>query len=308
MISLYFSQNEMTAIKAIDVREVERRIDEALNEGRPTALYGLHLSGTGSHIATRLHRYERDLASYAKAKAAAKRAESWGRAWSSGRDLLYAVHDMKRHVEEQEKEVQLLQINDQITPPYRFRDRVEVRVGYQWRPTTDDAWMFGAITFFHDADMRPDYTRPQPKRKPSAAKLEEQRQETLFGYWDHLRTLALHSVREFLRSGGDGSTIPEEFEATPGQTDRHLNNFSCDFWGKSDAVRKFDRAESTTIAVDGPSNQCSSDGRLELHGRVKHAKFGLGIVTHIEADRITADFGEGGSKRVLASFLEPLTE
>lgn len=308
MSILYLSQHEMMAIKAIDVGEVERRVDEALDEGRPTALYGLHLSGSGSHISTRLHRYERDLASYARAKAAAKRAETRGRAWSSGRDLLYAVHDMKRHVEEQEKEVQLLQINDQITPPYSFRDRVEVRVGYQWRPTTEDAWRFGAITFFHNVDMRPDYTRPQPKRKLSAPKLEEHRQETLFGYWDHLRTLALHSVREFLKLGGDGSTIPEEFEARPARTDRHLNNFSCDFWGKSNAIRKFDQAKSTAIAVDGLSDQRSSDGRLELHSRVKHAKFGVGIVTHIEADKITADFGEGGSKRVQANFLEPSPE
>lgn len=306
MSSLYLSQHEMTAIKAIDTREVERRVSQALDEGRPTALYGLHLSSAGSHIATHLHRYERDLVSYSKAKAATKRSRTRSRAWSSGHDLVYAVRDMKRQVEEQEKEVQLLQINDQITPPYRFSDRVEVRVGYQWRTTADAAWTFGAITFFHDVDMRPDYARSQPTRKPSAAKLEEQRQETLFEHWDHLRMLALHSVREFLKAGGDGSTIPEKFEAKPGRTDRHLNNFSCDFWGKSDQIRKVQRVEPAAIPVDGPSDECSADGRLKLQGRVKHAKFGEGVVTHIEADKVTANFGERGSKRVLASFLEPL--
>ncbi len=308
MSSLYLSQHEMTAIKAIDTREVERRVDQALDEGRPTTLHGLDLSSSGSHIATHLHRYERDLANYAKAKAATKRSETRSRAWSSGHDLVYAVRDMKRQVEEQEKEVQLLQIDDQITPPYRFGDRIEVRVGYRWRATADASWTFGAITFFHVVDMRPDYTQPQPTRKPSAAKLEEQRQETLFRHWDHLRMLALQSVREFLKSGGDGSTIPEEFEAKPGRTDRRLNNFSCDFWGKSDAIQKFERAELAAIPMDGPSDECSSDGRLKLQGRVQHAKFGKGIVIHIEADRVTADFGERGSKRVLASFLAALRE
>ncbi|RSY81078.1 hypothetical protein DAH66_15410 [Sphingomonas koreensis] len=308
MSSLYLSHREMTAIKAIDIREVERRVSQALYEGRPSALYELQLSGSGSHIASRLHRYERDLANYAKAKAATKRSETRSRAWSSGHDLVDAVRDMKGRVEEQEEETQLLRIDDQISPPYRFGDRVEVRVGYQWRASADAAWAFGAITFFHNVDMRPDYTRPQPARKPSAAKLEEQRQETLFRYWDHLRMLALHSVREFLKSGGDGSTIPKEFEAKPARTDRHLNNFSCDFWGRSDAIRKFEQAEPGVIQVDDPSDEISSDGRLKLHCRVKHAKFGEGIVIHIAADKVTADFGERGTKRVLASFLEPLTE
>lgn len=308
MSSLYLSQHDMTVIKAIDTSEVERCVDQALDEGRTTALHGLHLSSAGSHIATHLHRYERDLASYAKAKAATKRSETRSRAWNSGHDLVYAVRDMKRQVAEQEKEVQLFRIDDQIVPPYRFWNRVEVRVGYQWRATADAAWTFGSINFFHDVDMRPDYTRPQPKRKPGAAKLEEQRQETLFGHWDHLRILALHSVHEFLKLGGDGSTIPAEFEAKTSRTDRHLNNFSCDFWGKSDAIRKSERAELFGTLMDSPSDECSSDGRLKPQERVTHAKFGEGIVIHIQGDKVTADFSEGGSKRVLASFLEPLTK
>jgi hypothetical protein len=66
MSSLYLSQHEMTAIKMIDTREVEQRVDQALDEGQPTALHGLNLSSSGSHIATHLRRYERDLANYAR--------------------------------------------------------------------------------------------------------------------------------------------------------------------------------------------------------------------------------------------------
>ncbi|HEX7855249.1 MAG TPA: hypothetical protein VF503_16300 [Sphingobium sp.] len=308
MSGLYLTQHEMTAIKAIDNREVERCVEQALDEGRPTALYGLQLSGSCPHIATHLHRYERDLANYAKAKAANKRSETRSRAWSSGRDLVYAIRDMKRLAEEQEKEVQLFQINDLIAPPHYFRERIEVRVGYQWRATVEAVWTFGTITFFHNVDLSPDYTRPQQTRKLSAKKLEEQRQETLFEHWDHLRMLSLHSVRDFLKSGGDGSTIPKEYQAKPGRSDRHLNNFSCDFWGKSDAVREFVRVEPAAISVDGPSDEWSSDGRLKLQGRVKHAKFGEGIIIHINADKVTTDFGERGPKIVLASFLEYLNK
>jgi len=160
MSSLYIPQHEVSAIKAIDVFEVERRVQQALDEGRPAALSGLNLWSSGSHIVNQLRRYERDLADYAKAKAPRKRSETWSRAWSAGHDLVYAVRDMKRTVEEQEKEIQLLKIDDLISPPYRFQDRVEVRVYYQWRTEAGHDWRSGTITFFHDVDMRPDY-RPQ---------------------------------------------------------------------------------------------------------------------------------------------------
>ena len=100
MNGLYLSQHELSAIKAIDTHEVERRVSQALDEGRPSVLFGLNLSNAGSHITDHMHRYERDLAKYAKAKAATKRSETRGRAWSSGRDLIYAVRDMKQRVEE----------------------------------------------------------------------------------------------------------------------------------------------------------------------------------------------------------------
>lgn len=306
MNGLYLSQHELSAIKAIDIHEVERHVNQALDEGRPSVLFCLNLSNAGSHITDHMRRYERDLTNYAKAKAAAKRSETRGRAWSSGRDLIYAVRDMKQRVEEHEKEIQLLQIDDLIRPPSRFQDRVEVRVHYQWRTTVEATWEFRAITFYHDVDMRPNYTRPQPARKPSAAKLEEQRQDTLSRHWDHLRTLALHSVREFLKAGGDGSTIPEKFEAKPGRTDRYLNNFSCNFWGESGPIQKPEPVRPAILQVNGPSDDCSSDCRFTLQSRVKHAKFGEGIVIHIKADKITADFGERGRKRVISSFLEPL--
>jgi len=229
MNALYLSQQEMRAIKEIDVREAERCVEQALDRANANILYDLQLLGCGQHITDQLRRYERDLANYAKAKTATKRAETRSRAWSSGHDVIYAIRDMQLRVEEQEKETELIRIDDIIAPPSQFRDRIEVRVHYQWRRTVDDPWAFGTISFVHDVDMRPDYSLPQPKRKLSAAKQEHKRQETLYRHWEQLRGLALYAVREFLKSGGDGIMIPETFKAKPARENRYLNNFSCDF-------------------------------------------------------------------------------
>jgi hypothetical protein len=230
MGEIYLPQHVKTAVKAIDVRELERRVEQALWEQRATALYDLGLSSCGPYVAERLRRFERELADSAKAKAAKKRAETKSRARSAGSDLRWAVRDLLQRIEEEEKETQLCRIDDLISPPYRLRERMDVRVGYQWRRTVDDEWTHDSITFVHDVDMRPDYTVPAPKKKPSAAKQEQDRQDTLHKHWEQLVRLGLDAVREYLKSGGDGNAIPETFHAKPDPHSRWLNNFSCDFW------------------------------------------------------------------------------
>ena len=230
MNGLHLAQHELSAIKAIDVGEVERCVDQALGTASASPLFNLNLSCCGPVISDHLRRYQRDLASYAKAKAPSKRAATQGQSWIAGRDLVFAVRDTQQRIEEHEKETELLRVNDDIAPPYRLSDRIEVRVPYQWRRKVDDSWVWGSITFVHNVDMRPDYTQQLPKRKPSAAKLERERQDSLYRHWEHLRVLAVHAVVKFLRSGGDGTAIPESYSASPAARDRFLSNFSCDFW------------------------------------------------------------------------------
>lgn len=308
MSALYLSEHEKAALRSVDLRRLEELVDEALWQQRMTGLYDLNLSRCGSYVASQLYAFEQALADYAKAKAAKKREDLRGRAWMAGRDLGSSVRAMLERADTEEKERQLFRIDDMIHASYRFSEHLEIRVHFDWRSRAEDQWTFGTITFVHDVDTRPDYTQlqHQPKRKPSAAKMEQERQDTLHRHWEHFRMLAIHAVREFLQNGGDGAAIPERFVARTSGYDRYLNNFSCDFWEKSDAIRQFERAEPFANKVDGPSDEYSSDGRIKLQGRVKHAKFGDGVVTHIEADKVTADFGERGSKRVLANFLEPL--
>jgi hypothetical protein len=230
MGEIYLPQPIKVAVKAIDVRELEGLVEQALREQRATALHDLHLSDCGPYVARCLHKFERELADCAKAKAAKKRAETKARAWSAGSDLRWAIWDVLRRIEEEEKETQLCRVDDVTNPPYRLGERIAVRVGYQWRRIIDDEWAYGSITFVHEVDMRPDYTVPAPKRKPSAAKQEQDRQEMLHSHWKQLVRLALHSVREYLKSGGDGNAIPQTFQAKTDAQSRWLNNFSCDFW------------------------------------------------------------------------------
>lgn len=232
MSAMYLSEQEKAALKATDIRQVEELIDQAMWDVRTTSLHDLSLASCGPYVAERLRWFERDLAEYAKAKAAKKRAETQTRARRAGSDLLYAIRDMRRRMAEEEKETELFRVDDVISPPHRFRDRIEVRVGYRWRGAVDDEWAYGSISFIQDVDMHPDYTLPAPKRKPSAAKQEDARQDTLYKHWDHLVTLALHAVRSYLKSGGDGSVIPKTFQTKTDERSRWLDNLSCNFWEK----------------------------------------------------------------------------
>lgn len=229
MGELYIPDWIKTAVRAVDLREVEERVEQALLEQSATALYGLHLTNCGDHVTSCLRKFERELAAYAKAKAPRKREETRGRAWSAGSDLRWAVREVLKRIEEEEKETQLCRVHEPFTP-YRFNVHIEARIGFQWRQNVEDDWSHGDITFTHEVDLRPEYPVPAPKRKPSATRREEERQETLYKHWEQLARLSVHSVREYLKSGGDGSAIPKTFQARTDGRSRWLDNFSCKFW------------------------------------------------------------------------------
>jgi hypothetical protein len=192
-------------------------------------LHEFRLASCGDHVAGRLRRFERDLDSYDKAKSAQKRNDTRERANDAGADLVRAVREMQARMVEEDKELERFRIDDLITPPSLLRERIEVRVSFQWLDAAADEWRFGSITFIQQVDVRPDYTRPQPKRKPSAREQAEARQNELYRHWEHLRMLSIHSVREYLNKGGNGAAIPRLFEARAGAHSRYLDNFSCDF-------------------------------------------------------------------------------
>ncbi|WP_429182785.1 hypothetical protein [Aeromonas rivipollensis] len=222
--------HERDALKAVDAGMLDNLIKQCLEDERLDALRILQLECCGPYVSSHFHQYEKALAEYRNAKAAKKRTDMEYHARRAGSDLAYAVQQMKRRVETEESEEQFFCIDDRIMEPYRFSERMTVRVNYQWRKTLEDEWTYGSITFSHHAKLQPDYTMPRPSRKPSAAKLEQEKQEKLFRTWEHLKSLGLQSVKQYFKEGGDGAGVPQEFQAITDSYSRGLNNYSTDFW------------------------------------------------------------------------------
>jgi hypothetical protein len=221
--------DQQAALDAIDTRELDRLIDQALRTEQSGAIPGL-LWNCGPYVAGRLHAFEQALGRHRAAKAARKREETGRDLRSAASDLAHAVDGMKRRLETERTDAMLFVVDDLIAPPYRFSKALNVTVNYQWRRSPDDAWTCDRITFTHEVDTRPDYTRPAPKRKPSAAKQEQELQHQLYQVWDHLMRGALYSVRDFFRDGGHGANIPATFKATVDSHSGGLNNYSTQFW------------------------------------------------------------------------------
>lgn len=221
--------DQQLALDTVDTRELDRLIDQALRSEQSGAIPGF-LRNCGPYVAGRLLAFEQALGRHREAKAARKREETGRDLRSAGSDLAHAVDGMKRRLETERKDAELFHVDDLVAPPYRFSKALSVRVNYRWRRSPDDAWAYGSITFTHELDTRPDYTKPAPKRKPSAAKQEQELQHQLYLTWEHLMRGALYSVRDFFRNGGDGAAIPGTFKATVDSYSRGLNNYSTQFW------------------------------------------------------------------------------
>ncbi|PKP93539.1 MAG: hypothetical protein CVT77_05345 [Alphaproteobacteria bacterium HGW-Alphaproteobacteria-16] len=229
-MGLYVHPGDADALRSVDLRELERLVDEAVWQSRSGELHSLRLASCGQYVSGRLYRFDQAIAAHNKAKAAKKRAETAVQVRRAGMDLVQAVRDMKNRMEEEQQEQELFVVEDSVMHPYRFTPRMNVRVSYRWRGTADESWTYGSINFLHEVDTRPDYTLPTPKRKPSRAKQEDEFQDKLYRVWDHLRSSALHSLREYLKSGRDRSAIPENFQVTTDSYTRGLNNYSTQFW------------------------------------------------------------------------------
>lgn len=230
MGEITISRDEQDALKAIDSGELNNLVDQAIREERTGELHRLPLTRCGSYVSTQLHYFDQALARHRIAKSARKREETGNALRRAGRDLTFAVDAMKRRMETEQADAELFQIDDQIMPPYRFSTQMSVRVSYRWRRTIAEEWQWGSITFVHHHDPRPDYTMPTPKRKPSAAKQEQELQNRLYQTWEHLMRGGLYSVRDYFRDGGDGAKIPETFQVTVDSYSRGLNNYSTQFW------------------------------------------------------------------------------
>ena len=229
MGGLYIGRSEAEALRTIDLRELDRLVEDAIWQSRLGELHDLRLASCGTYVSSRLYRFDQAIATNNKAKAAKKRAETATDLRRAGMDLVDAIREMKGRLEEDEKEQELVHVDDILASPRTFTPRMSIRVSYRWRETPDDAWTSGAITFEHEHDTSSDYSLPRPARKLTTARQEDELQDTLYLVWDHMRVSALQSVREYLTSGRDRSAIPETYRVRTGHS-RYLNNYSTQFW------------------------------------------------------------------------------
>ena len=233
MGDLYISSAEKEALKTIDSDALDLAIRECVRSVTPSQLYGFNLVSCGLYVSNKLREFQKSVNAHSRAKSSKKRDETAESMRRAADDLTYAVQQMQQRMEEEEKDNLLFQVDDHIFQPLHYSDRLEVRLGYQWRKNTADDWTYGTITFLYTPDLSPDYSFPLPKRKPSAAKLAQERQEKLRSEWEHLKLLSLHSLRDFFRGGGNGNDVPKSYTVTTDPYSRSLNNFSAHFWRQS---------------------------------------------------------------------------
>ncbi|RQU40852.1 hypothetical protein DF142_17235 [Burkholderia cenocepacia] len=235
MGELNLSQSEHEALKAIDTGVLARLLEQCLRDVRADALGVLPLGHCGLYISTKLRHFRQALLAHAEARSTQKRAEMESCARLAGDDLRAAILHMKYRAEAEREEALLFKVDDMITPPFHYSQPVRVRVRYEWRQTSDGQWQHGSITFSHIVDLEPNYALSAPKRKPSAAARDREKQDKLCRNWEQLKSLALQAVRDYFREGGDGASIPSAFDAKPDAYTRGLNNYSAQFWAKRES-------------------------------------------------------------------------
>ncbi|WP_070888207.1 hypothetical protein [Pseudomonas argentinensis] len=222
--------DQQAAISDVDEEALSAAVQRCLDEERVGPIQGLGLNGCGPYVGNKLNLFQQAIAEHCKAKAYAKRERTRQDALNAGDDLIHAVQQMKERLEEERKQGELFFIDDQIMPPFHLGKRLSVQVSYRWRASSSADWKYGYLTFVYDFSPQPNYATPLPKRKPSSAQAARDLEDSLYREWEHLKTLALYSMRKFFRDGGDGDAVPEKFTVRPSRYGAGLDNLSCDFW------------------------------------------------------------------------------
>lgn len=230
MVELTIPTEEANAIFSLDSDELRQLINDAIRTESAAGLQRLSLERCGSHIAQKFRGFECAVIAHQRAKAARKREQTERDLRKAAQSLSHAVEAMKRRLEKECEDAEFFYINDLIMPPDHFTENLSVTIQYRWRKTTDDDWSHGRITFTHTVEFPPDHLAPKPKRKPSKAMLERERQNKLSRVWERLMSSALYTLRDYFRDGHDGAEIPVSFEAVVEPHSRSLNNYSTDFW------------------------------------------------------------------------------
>lgn len=227
MSYLNISHSARKALKAIDESGLERCIDKCLNEEQSYHLQEFRLYDCGPYLMQQLSIFEKAVTALRGARSSKKREETRYSALKAGRDLAAAFLQMRAGVSEVEADEVTFNVDEQNFPPSMFSERLSVQISYSWRIDESAEWQFGYITFSYLAEEQPVYFSVVPARKVSAARQKQEKQDSLYRSWEHLKALCMESVYRYLKEGRDGSLIPKAF------TVKSLNNSGADFWDRT---------------------------------------------------------------------------
>lgn len=230
MGDLNFSKAESDALIAVDARAVDEAIERCLEDRSSYALSSFRLDSCGAYVATKAREFDAALRAFAAARAPKKTDSTRTRAGRAGGSLGSALRRTQEALKREVQEGEHFYVFDDVRPPTRLGSDMSVRVNYRWRASASDTWTIGAIKFSHSVAPRKDYLHPPPRRKPSAATEARRQQEEIYAEWNHLKMLALESVRNFFRDGGVAKDIPTIFPVKLDSNSRQLNNHSANFW------------------------------------------------------------------------------
>ena len=77
-------------------------------------------------------------------------------------------------------------------------------------------------------------------------------------------------------------------------------------WSRSDEAKKKQAQRPRTIDGELVAASSATAPGFKTGTRVRHEKFGDGTVTQVDGNKLTIQFDDGGSKRVVASFIEQI--
>lgn len=225
-------ESEVRAISAIDMDELRTLIDQAIRDEQSLPLSRVPLRACGPYVSAKVSDFSEALGRYRAGNSAAKREDTLYYADKAGRELVFAVSQMKSRLEIEQREGQTFKVFDPLLAYFEPSEKMRVRVDYRWRSDAQSEWTNGSIEFHHEVPSDfglPTFGVTTPKRKPSRAAVLEARRRRLHEEWEHLLQLGHWAVRDYFRDGKAGGDVPATFRVRLGHGGR-LDNHSATFW------------------------------------------------------------------------------
>ena len=227
-MKINLTNREVEAIEAIVESDLKEAIDGAIDDEASNRLRKFNLGACGELLISQEGRFESDISYMRQWKSTSKKAEARLRAERSGRNVRYAVADMKRRVVDEARQKTKFFIDDCAVITWRNDENIRTKISFDWLDISSGERKRGDITFLwrveEDIQLKM-LTRGKPRR--AREKAEEDRLD------EACRSLQFHallSLREFLAEGGSGDEVPKHFKVNLSPGAKHLNNYSCNFW------------------------------------------------------------------------------